>query len=417
MMKTADPELMRAINTFHILDTIRQNEPISRVEIADRTELSRATVSAITAALLDEQLIGTRHVAGPGSSGRGRPRVMLMLNPAAAHVAGVKLSAHQINVAVTNFRADVLATVNLPIRTARQPMAVIADIVEDGVRQCVSDAGLRMDALSGLGIGLPGFVDSRTGLSHWSPIFGHAPTPLAGLIEDRVQTRVAVDTDANLVAMAEHWFGEARGLDSFAVVTVDDTIGLGLFVGGAPHHGAHGMGGQLGHLCLDPDGPPCRCGQRGCVDAYASSHALAKAMAAGDGGAGHSIAPVQILTTLEARAQGGDAKAETILDRAAQALGQALASLITLTAPPKLILTGSVLRVGSPFSVAIQTTVARRVPAALAPATEILFRPWDEEAWARGAASLVLRELYGSPWQAGRQDFATAADRRSAVCE
>src|SRR5579871_6251725 len=120
-MKTADPELMRAINRFHVMDAIRRFGPIARVEISERTELSPTTVSAITAALLDDGLIVPRSVGAVRDSerdpsARGRPRVMLELNPEAAFVVGVKLAPDQITVATTNFRADVLKSLTLPIR-------------------------------------------------------------------------------------------------------------------------------------------------------------------------------------------------------------------------------------------------------------------------------------------------------------
>src|SRR5208283_3696361 len=125
-MKTADPELMRAINRFHVMDAIRRFGPVSRVEICKLTELSPTTVSAITAALLDDGLIVPRSVGAVRDAARGRPRVMLELNPDAAFVVGVKLAPDQITVATTNFRADVLKSLTLPIRIDRQPVSVIA---------------------------------------------------------------------------------------------------------------------------------------------------------------------------------------------------------------------------------------------------------------------------------------------------
>jgi hypothetical protein len=159
-MKTADPELMRAINRFHVMDAIRRFGPISRVEISQFTELSPTTVSAITAALLDDRLIIPIQVgAVREDAGRGRPRVMLRLNPDAAYVVGVKLAPDQITVATTNFCADVLHSLTLPIRVDRQPAPVIADLVEDGVRRCVSDAHLAMEKIAGICVGLPGIVE------------------------------------------------------------------------------------------------------------------------------------------------------------------------------------------------------------------------------------------------------------------
>src|ERR1700743_814046 len=106
-MKTADPELMRAINRFHVMDSIRRHGPISRVEICGRTDLSPTTVSAITAALIEDGLIVARPIGDVRDAARGRPRVMLELNPEAAYVVGVKLAPDQITIAATNFRADV----------------------------------------------------------------------------------------------------------------------------------------------------------------------------------------------------------------------------------------------------------------------------------------------------------------------
>ena len=116
--------------------------PISRVEISEQTDLSPTTVSAITASLLEDGLIVPRHVAAAPDQLRGRPRIMLELNPGAATVCGVKLAPNQITVAVTNFQADILNSVSVPIRVDRQPASVILDLVEDGVRRCVEDAGL-----------------------------------------------------------------------------------------------------------------------------------------------------------------------------------------------------------------------------------------------------------------------------------
>ena len=176
-MKTADPELMRAINRFHVMDAIRRFGPVSRVEISQLTELSPTTVSAITAALLDDRLIIPLQLGAVRDAARGRPRVMLKLNPDAAHVVGVKLAPDQITVAVTNFCADVLRTLALPIRIDRQTAAVIADLVEDGVRRCVSDADLEMSDISGVCVGLPGVVERAAGVCRQSPIFSERDVP------------------------------------------------------------------------------------------------------------------------------------------------------------------------------------------------------------------------------------------------
>src|SRR6478752_1568542 len=225
-MKTADPELMRAINRFHVMDAIRRCGPISRVEISDLTELSAATVSAITSLLIDDELIMPRQVGAVRDAGRGRPRVMLELNPEAAHVAGVKLARDQITIVVTNFRADVLRALSLPIRIDRQPAGVTADLIEDGIRRAVADAGLAVAAMSGVCVGLPGVVERASGRCRQSPIFRERDVPLGPELSARLGVPVTLDSDVNLVTLAEHWFGHGRGLDDFLVVSVEHGLGL-----------------------------------------------------------------------------------------------------------------------------------------------------------------------------------------------
>ena len=185
-MKTADPELMRAINRFHVMDSIRRHGPISRVEICGRTDLSPTTVSAITAALIEDGLVVARPIGDVRDAARGRPRVMLELNPDAAYVVGVKLAPDQITIAATNFRADVLASLAMPIRVSRQSAAVIADLVEDGVRRCVADADLALAGVAGLCVGLPGIVERGSGVCRQSSVFGERDLPFAKELSGRL---------------------------------------------------------------------------------------------------------------------------------------------------------------------------------------------------------------------------------------
>src|SRR5271157_350024 len=192
-MKTADPELMRAINRFHVMDAVRRLGPVSRVEISELTELSTTTVSAITAALLDDRLIIPLHVGAVRDSGRGRPRVMLRLNPDAAHVVGVKLASDQITVAVTDFCGDVLRSLALPVRIDRQPASIIADLVEDGVRRCVSDAALEISAISGVCVGLPGVVERAAGVCRQSPVLRERDVPFGADLGRRLGVPASID--------------------------------------------------------------------------------------------------------------------------------------------------------------------------------------------------------------------------------
>ena len=178
IMKTADPELMRAINRFHVLDTIRRYGAISRVEIGERIQLSPTTVSAITGSLIEDGLILPKHEGDLRGGNRGRPRVMLALNPNAARVVGAKIAANRLAFVVTDFQGDVLAELILPLRVDRLPLSVIADLVEDGVRRCVLDAGIAMADIKSVAVSLPGIIEHGTGLVRASSIFRDADVPL-----------------------------------------------------------------------------------------------------------------------------------------------------------------------------------------------------------------------------------------------
>lgn len=373
-MKTADPEFMRAINRFHVMDAIRRFGPISRVEIAERTELSPTTVSAITAALIDDQLIMPHAIGAVRDAARGRPRVMLELNPDAAFVVGVKLAPDQITVAVTNFRADVLNTLFLPVRVDRQPAAVIADLVEDGVRRCIADAGLAIEKISGVCVGLPGIVEATSGRCRQSPVFRERDVPFSSEMAARLGVATTTDSDANLVTLAEHWFGHGRGLDDFLVVSIEDSLGLGIMHNGELFRGAGGLSPDLGDFLVRPPNghnTPARL-----------KDIIAEAIA--EEGRWNRSAALNL----------NDDALRTIGD----AIGFAIADLITLFAPPKVVLAGSLLSAGDRLLGPLMDAVHRFTPPGLADVSEIVVRDWGDEIWARGAAAMALRELYRAPW-------------------
>ncbi|WP_207476328.1 ROK family transcriptional regulator [Arenibaculum pallidiluteum] len=397
-MKTADPELMRAINRFHVMDVIRRYGPISRVEICERLQLSPTTVSAITGALIDDALIMPRQEGAVRDPARGRPRVMLELNPEAAFVVGVKLAPDQITVAVTNFRADILESLTLPIRIDRQPIPVIADLVEDGVRRCVADADLPMARIAGLCLGLPGLIVQSAGLCRQSPLFGERDVAFGPALSERLGIPVLLDTDVNLVTLAEHWFGHGRGLDDFMVVSIEHSLGLGIMHRGEIFRGASGLSPDLGDLLVQQHDAERAGIER--LSAVASGAAIAAKLhdrLRRDGeGAPPSLR--RLMARLRERVEGGDREAATVAAAAGEALGFAVANLVALFAPPRVILAGTVLEGGEALLRPLRETIPRLTPPGLGDIAEIVVQGWEETTWARGAAAMMLRELYGSPW-------------------
>jgi predicted NBD/HSP70 family sugar kinase len=399
-MKTADPELMRAINRFVVMDAIRRSGTISRVEISERTELSPTTVSAITAALLEDGLIIPRQVAPAPDQVRGRPRIMLELNPAAASVCGAKLAPNKITISVTNFQADVLGTVSIPIRVDRQPASVILDLVEDGVRSCIEAAGLQVEDINSLCLGVPGIVERASGICRYSPIFSERDLKLGLDLQGRLKVPTTVESDVNLITLAEQWFGHGRDLSDFLVVSIEHTIGLGIIHGGELFRGANGLSPDLGDLIVSPNGSIGNGSRPGRLSGIASTTAILSAAAdlargtpqekllRGTRGMEHAVS----------LAQAGNGGISRIFEEAGRALGIAIANLITLFAPPKVILAGAALQAGDLLLKPLRDAVQAATPETISGVTEIVVHESSDDTWARGAAALTLRDLYGAPW-------------------
>ncbi len=393
-MKTADPELMRAINRLNVLDTIRRHGPIARVEISQRTELSTTTVSAITASLLDDGLILPRHEGDiRNEAARGRPRVMLELNPDAARVVGAKIAASRLVFVVTDFRGDVLSKLTLPIRIDRQPIAVAADLVEDGVRRCVLDAGLSLEDVDTVCLGLPGVIEHRTGYVRSSPVFRDANVDFAAEMTARLATPTIVESDAHAITLAHHWFGKARDLEDMVLISLEQTIGLGVLHGNQLFRGAGGLSHNLGDLVLGM-------GQQGRLVRLSSqageSAILGEKQA--DGRFAEAIRLGRGMNHASALIKAEDNVLIGAAVRAGEAVGLTIANIVTLFAPPRVILVGSSLALGEPFLESLRNAYALAVPPSLNGVTELVFDDSTDDFWAQGAAAVALHELYESPW-------------------
>jgi predicted NBD/HSP70 family sugar kinase len=404
-MQPANRELIRAINRFNILNTIRMSGSISRVEIADLTGQSRASVTNITAEMIRDNLIYEKEIED--SALRGRRRVLLALNPNAAYVVGVKVSSFRISCAVTDMQADVRSSVILPVRIDKRSAEFIADVIEEGVRHCISDARLTTDKISGLGLGIPGFVDSDLGFCHWTPLYQKGVVHLSDLIQDRLHIPTFLENDANAVTMAHQWFGEGKGIDDFLVITLEDGVGIGIVVNGQIYRGHRGIGAEFGHMVLDPAGAPCRCGKTGCVEAYASDFSILEA-AKQALAQGLWTCSDDAELTIEAVTDAALTKEPALIDifqKAGEMLGRGIAALIQLFSPQRIILSGEGVRAGDLMFAPMREAVEKYTNPEIFEITEIVVQKWRDTDWARGAASLVLQEIYKSPFQRVRPGF------------
>jgi len=399
-VKIADPLLMREINKYHVLETIRCHGQISRVEISERTLLSGTTVSAITGALIEEGLIEAIHTTPTNETLRGRPRVLLGLVRDAAFVIGVRISQALTTATLIDFRGETVASVQLPVRLARQPAEVIVDLIEDAMEECIGKSGVDRSRIKGIGIGIPGIVDPRSGRSYASSVFGEREIPIGTLLGERTGLPVKLEKPANLLALAESWFGYAQSVRSFGVVVLDQTASLGLWLEDDLQRGSSKLGPAFGHTKVGNEGMPCECGQRDCLNAYVGDVAMRRLARQELGEALDAAASYDLLDHLAGLAQAGDARGQRLIERQAEKLGIGLSHIINLVNPAKIIVAVESQRYGEAIAPMVRATAQANSFLTHFNSTELIFHTLDDQLWARGAAALMLRDIYSAPWNA-----------------
>lgn len=408
LVRTGNRDLMKEINLNIVFNLIRSQGPLSRSDIARHTGLSVGAVTSLTGKLLASTFI--REV-GKGQSRVGRPSVPLALNPSASFVvgiklveqSGVKLAGQSIVVAVTNLEAAVVHSRHTPVNNLRDPQAAIETIIQ-AVEDSLEESAVPRSKVMGIGIGLGGLIDSQQGICRYSPFLGWRQVPLAQLIEQRLHLPVYIENDVNTLTIAEQWFGAGRGLSHFLVVTIGSGIGAGVVTNGQIYRGAGGGAGEFGHLTLQPGGPLCACGKAGCLEALAADPAVAR-MAREAVEAGKNTVMAQAVQstgqlTFDHVVQAdslGDEVALKILVEAGRWLGLGLSYLVNLFSPQLIVLSGEGTQAGNARIDSARQTMRQHIFNGLDESLDLVVKPLGEEAWARGAACVVLSELFKHP--------------------
>ena len=390
-------ELIRAINRSTILNSIKTNGAIPRAEIARLTGLSPATVTGITAELIQDNLVFEKE---SGDSSGGRRPIMLAINPNGGCVVGIKVMEDHALGALTDLEASLLGKQSYPLSDT-SPEGIsrsLSELVADLLKMSENPA----PNLMGVGVGLAGIVDAGQGLVRQSPFFGWDDVPLRDMIQNLVNVPVYVDNDVNTLAFAEKWFGAGRGVDNFLVVTVGRGIGLGIVSNGQFNHGARGGAGEIGHTVIQPGGELCACGKRGCLEMYASEPALLR-QAAKAFELGQLSSLPKTPEELIALAASGEKAAQEIFARAGELLGQSIANLVNIFNPQRVLINGEGVRAGDWLFDPMRVSIDEHAMPSLRQDVSILVEPLGDDAWARGAASLVLHELFESPIKRQRE--------------
>ncbi|MEZ5810336.1 MAG: ROK family transcriptional regulator [Rhizobiaceae bacterium] len=335
MTTIARSDDLRIRNRHRVMTAIRRAGSLSRIDIARSTGLSAATVTAIAAELVELGVLIRKDGDESRRFGRGRPKVALSINPAMAVVVSTVFKMNTLSSRVFDYAGQTVSEHQLVTDTSSLGVADIRALLADSIRQALARSGTEA-RLKRIVVGVQGTTDIDGQTMLWSPITEHRDLPIAAWLSADLDVPVQVWNDCNMIAQSLHW-QEPEEFDSdFAAVLLSYGVGMGLFQNGEPMNGSHSSGMEFGHMTYIPHGAPCRCGNRGCIEAYAGDYAIRDRAggATADGGQGG------IDAILEA-ARAGDKNAEKAITEAGAALGTGLANLFALTDPLPVALVGS----------------------------------------------------------------------------
>ncbi|MEV0224894.1 ROK family transcriptional regulator [Streptomyces sp. NPDC050704] len=370
-----------------IFTTVLSHGPLTRSDMAGRAGLSAAAVTKAVRPLIEAGYL-VEHVDDEARPSLGRPANPVRVDGGRALFIGVKVTGDEIIAVLTDLCCRIRAARHLPL-AARDPKAVLASIASL-VHELLAEADGFGVQVQGLGVAVSGDVDRAAGDVRFSPFLEWRDLPLAELVEMTTGLPVTVDNDVRALTVAEQWFGAGVGLSDFAVVTVGAGIGCGLVVHGKVVSGAHGVAGEIGHVVVDPTGPPCHCGNRGCVEAIAADPAIVTAVRETTG------RPVADAAQALELAHRGDPGARQVYARAGDAIGRAIATVANLLGPERVIISGEGLaaydlfaeQIRDAFAVSAFGTAAR---------CDVLTRPLPFDEWARGAAATAIQSFISGP--------------------
>lgn len=376
-----------------IFERIRAEGAVSRAQIAKDLNISPATVTTQTSTLIDLGFVFEKAVEPEqGEPHRGRPPIALGVRPDAHLVAGLKLSDRAHTAVICDFAGQQLASETLSAQN-RATEAQMIETTEKLVRNVCDKAGVKINDLSAVGIGVPGFIESRSGIVHWSPLIEGRSLEFADLMSRKLSVPVTIDNDANLVALAESWFGVGRQIPDFAVVTIEQGVGMGLVLNHKVYRGSRGMGMELGHTKVAIDGALCRCGQRGCLEAYVADYALVREAGVASNSAMSDQSIQAVLEALYADAKSGNDAARSIFERAGKYLALAMGNVLTLFDPQLIILSGERMQYDYLYSDEILEEMKRFALNSGVELPPVEVHAWGDLVWASGAAALALSHV------------------------
>ena len=392
---------LRRDNRSILLSSLYFDQPCSRQDLSEATGLSPASVSNVIRELIGEGIVAE---AGSVESDGGRPRILLEINADYGYVIGVDVGETRVRVELFDLTMTERARADYPLDPRQHGVDMIAGAILTGLDAVLASAGTQSAEILGVGVAVPGVVEQGPPVLVYGQAYGWDAVPLEELLRAGTPLPLHIDNGAKTMGQAEQWFGAGRGARHAVVALVGSGVGASIIAPGSGPRGATASPAEWGHTTIVVDGRSCRCGGRGCLEAYVGAEAILARYGRARPGDDEETALAKLLD-----AAATSPAAAKICDDTARYLGVGIANLINLVNPDRIVLGGWA---GLMLS-------RRLLPAITAAAREhCLARHFEQatiglsalggEAVALGAATLAVQDfLSGSPAEFGRRRSAS----------
>lgn len=383
-----------------VISAIRTDGPLSRTDLARRLSTSRASMTSIVNRLRDTEILIE---VGQGKSAGGRPPALLGINGRLGYVAGIDIGATSLDIALANFRGVILErhAEEADVRVGAEPLLGRAcQIIEDMLARQDASA----EWLVAAGIGVPGPVEFSRGVLIAPPLM---PTwegyPIKAFVRSHFpRATVVVDNDVNIMALGEREGGGGQGIDNFLFIKIGTGIGCGIICKGEVYRGSDGCAGDVGHICVDYNGPVCHCGNQGCLEIMAAGPAiaarglelaqsgespfLARRLQENDG----ALTAVDVGDAVAA----GDRHASQIVRESGRRIGGVLAGLVNFYNPRAILIGGGVANIGHLLLSSIRQATLRRANPLSTRDLRIEYASLGADSGVVGAMTLALEHVF-----------------------
>ncbi|MAT43292.1 MAG: hypothetical protein CL609_13210 [Anaerolineaceae bacterium] len=336
-MKTTTVKDVRKLNRSLILKEFYFNGPVTRLDVSRVTKLSPATVTNIVTDLLEN---GVLVEEGNVESSGGRPSVLLKVNPDLGYFIGVEIGESHIQTELFDiyFSKTTQYAIN-DLELDLSPEHLI-DLVADSIGQVLRSANLKETDILGIGLGLPGIVDPESGISIFSPSWGWNNINLSELLRRKIAIPIYIDNGAKALSVAELLFGQGQGVDEFAVLLIGAGVGGAIVHNDLLLRGGSNSAGEIGHMTLSIDGPVCRCGSKGCFEAFIGANHIFEEFGRTKDEPQPRLENRELMKKIFSNYSNPDSKERKIIQNSIQYLGAGIANLINIENPERIILGG-----------------------------------------------------------------------------